>query len=461
MIETANVVPKTKQSFEKLMQPPYLIVTILFGVCLLTFVALLPIPRTTQNLFSSDGIEYFATLRSLVIDRDLDLDDEFHHLDKIPNSGSTALVHPVGMAIVWLPFYLVAHGLVWLAHTVGLPIAPDGYNQVYQFAVCLGSMFYGYVGLLLVLRLCLEFFRARIALSALVCLWFGWNVIYYLVVENSMSHMAAMATVSGLMAWWRFGPKMRPLTYWVGMGAIAGLAGMIRTQDAAFIILPLLDLIGLGWGAVRNRRHHFVGSGKMVGYAALMLAGFVLAYSPQLAAAYRAYGQPWANGFSRGGIAFNWTAPAVWDILFSGFGLFTRHPITLLAAIGLVFLARLERVYALKLALAASLQVYISAAYGDWSLGDTFGQRVFISCVPIFALGLAALFEYLSTRLGWWSIGLVGGAALGWNFLFMVQYRFGLIPTSESLSWKQLTIDKITMVVEMVQHGVKYHPTKN
>ena len=459
MIETASLTPKTNQPFEKLRQRPYLIVTILFGVCLLTFVALLPIPRTTQNLFSSDGIEYFATLRSLVIDHDLNLDDEFHHLDKIPNSGSTALVHPVGMAIVWLPFYLVAHGLVWLAHAVGLPIAPDGYNQVYQFAVCLGSMLYGYVGLLLVLRLCLEFFRAKIALSALICLWFGWNVVYYLVIENSMSHMAALAAVSGLIAWWRFGPKERPITYWVGIGALGGLAGIIRTQDAAFIILPLLDLIGLSWRAIRQ--HHFVGGSKVVGYAALMLAGFAAGYSPQLAAAYRAYGQPWANGFSRGGITFNWTTPAVWDILFSGFGLFTRHPITLLAVIGLVFLARLERNYALKLALAVALQVYISAAYGDWSLGDTFGQRVLISCMPVLALGLTALFEYLSTRLGWWSIWLVGGAALGWNFLFMLQYRFGLIPTSESLSWKQLTWDKITMVADILQHGIKYHPAKN
>jgi hypothetical protein len=435
-----------------LFKRPYLAVSILFVICLLVFIALLPVPRTTKNLFSSDGIGYFSNLRSLVIDHDLNLNNEYYYLTSTTSPDPLLPKYSIGMALIWLPFYLTAHFLVTLAHTIGFPVTPDGYNQFYQFAVCLGTMFYGYIGLLLILKLCREFFDAFIALTALILIWFGWNIVYYLVIENSMSHIPSMAVVAGLLAWWRFYPKTRSFFYWSGLGILAGLAAMIRPQDTAFVLLPGLDLAGQLISAIRNRPWKWAAFLKIGQQSLITGLSFLLCYTPQLAASQIAYGNPLANGYAVQGETFDLTSPHLFEIFFSTWhGLFTWHPLILLATIGLFFLGQRNRVYALKLGLMLAIQAYIVSCWHVWWQGDAFGSRMLINCAPILTLGLAALLEYLYKRWDFKALWIIGVSALLWNFLFIIQYRLGFIPKGEALTWQQLILDKLTVIYDIVK----------
>ena len=60
---------------------------------------------------TSDGNLYFAYLRSLVFDHDLQIGPEldFLHLPPRPHN-----VVPVGPSILWAPFYLIVAGADWL-----------------------------------------------------------------------------------------------------------------------------------------------------------------------------------------------------------------------------------------------------------------------------------------------------------------------------------------------------------
>ncbi len=430
---------------EKCANRPYLTLSVLFGLCLVVFIATLWVPRVDGLLIGSDGVFYYANLRSLFFDHDLHLSNDYFGLLGFVPEGFDTPLYPVGMALVWLPFYTLAHGMVWLFHTLGAPSEPDGFGWSYQIAVCLGSMIYGYLGMLLVFRLCREFFSPLIALSSTLLIWFGWNILYYMVFENSMAHCTSLLLITGLIVWERLEQKRHFVIYWAVQGCLIGLATMVRPQDGAFAVLPAMILLLQLWEALRQR------SGReavqVVLHGLIFVVTALLTFAPQLAASQVAYGRLLISGQMVKGETFDWTSPQLFSVLFSTWhGLFTWHPLILLAVVGLGLLARSYPFYILQLAVAFLVQLYIVASWNHWWQGDAFGGRVFISCGAIFALGLAAVLDYLHKRFGIWTLLAIGLLTLGWNGLFIVQYRLGFISKSDPLSWRELTIDKLTFL---------------
>ena len=79
---------------------------------LLFLLPVLFIPFTIKG----DGIFLFCTLRSLVIDGNIDLHEECQHYPQIVQSfgyelptGHINNPFPIGPIILWLPFYLIAY----------------------------------------------------------------------------------------------------------------------------------------------------------------------------------------------------------------------------------------------------------------------------------------------------------------------------------------------------------------
>ncbi len=460
------------------------VITALFGLCVLAYLATLPLPRARDDalLFHSDGVGYYAVLRSLVLDRDLDLRNELFVLAGEVHDRPVAPYYTIGMAVAWLPFYLAAHLAASLGAALGLPIRADGYHQLYQVAVCLGSMLYGYLGLRLTYSLCREFADVLAAVAAVVVVWLGWSIVYYLTIENSMSHMVSFAVVSALIAWWRLGRDAAPVRYWCGLGLLTGFAATVRPQDGLFLVLPGLSLLSAALTAVRGPRPIGVAgypvprkrspgsappldtvptvreSGRpatladVVRAGLLLAAGVALGYAPQLVASTVAYGTPLTVGYQAAGQRFFLASPRLAEVLFSTWhGLFTWHPVLLLVPVGLWLVARRDAADALALTVAWLLQVYLVASWEVWWQGDAFGSRMLINCGAIFALGLAAVFAWLRRRSGGWAVAAVVAPALVWNWLFILQYRLGYVPMSDPLTWQQLTTDKLTVVPDLLR----------
>lgn len=423
--------------------------TLLFLACVAIFLATLRLPRADGLLIGSDGILYYCYVRSLAIDGDLDLGNEYAHFGPLAGidaaspptpAGRPPNRMPIGMAIVWMPFFLAAHSA---ASLLGYPV--DGYGTLHQAAVCLGSMIYGWIGLLLSYRLCREYADATSALIAVVVMWLGTNIIYYMVAEPSMSHMASLGLVAVLLAWWRFGEAS--VLYWVGLGALGGMAALVRPQDGLFLLLPVIDwghrAIGLARiGSARLRRHVVAG--------ALMLFTALAVYAIQLWAWWLIYGSLLDSSYLYGGAhRFAWLQPHIFDVLFSlRHGLFTWHPLYLAATVGLCLLARRNAAYAGLCLLAVVCQIYIVGAWDRWWQGDAFGGRMFISCGPVFAVGLAVLVQTLR-HLHWAVVALPALILVLWNAAFLVQYRFDFIPRNGAITMEQLVWDKLTLPLEL------------
>ena len=429
---------------------------------ILLFIATLPL--VTPRLRASDEIEYFAYLRSLVVDGDLEFGNEYQHFydqnpggllgfkrtfldQRDPTTGRHINFGPLGTALLWSPFYLAAHGLVLAARALGADVAADGYGAPYQAAVCYASALYGFLGLLLIhdaLRRS-GVFPEPTPRFAVAALWLGTPVLYYMTLAPGFSHAASLFAVS-LMLWlWlrlRAGGEGTPLE-WGLVGAAGGLAALVREQDVLFLAAPALDL---AWRHVRPLRlRAFLTRLLALGVAA------ALAFLPQLIAYNMMYGRFGPSGIVTSKL--DYSSPFFFAVLFDpGHGLYFWTPLLLAASVGLALAVRRQRdAAAVLLSLSVLLQVWICGSIQTWTQAGAFGSRRFVSATLPFAWGLATLLSALLPRFG--RIGLAAALAgfAWWNVSLMVQFGLKLMDR-QRLEWPRVAVNQFVEVPPRLLH---------
>jgi hypothetical protein len=427
------------------MAHPYRTLAGWFGVCWVAFLLLIPLPRVDGMLIGSDGVGYYVYVRSLVFDGDLDFTNEYSRLLPKFDPGSPTTItglrpnqFAIGPGLLWLPFFVLVHGILLLLSGLGLPVVVDGYSYAYQAAICTGSMVYGALGMGLMYATVRRWWP-RTALAACGLLWFGTNFIYYQVFEPSMSHMGSLFAVSLLIyLWLRFRPYQRWQTWFV-LGLSGGLVALVRQPDVTLLLLPVLD----GWLECAPLRR------KIQGSLALGV-GFGLVFAIQMRTWAILNGSPWQSGYLDGRQGFSWLHPKLLEVLFAlQHGLYVWHPILLLATLGWAVVWATNKRLAVLFGLGFASQVYCIAAWSSWAQGDAFGGRMFLAVLPLFVFGLAGGLEWaIRHGYGWacWGAGVV---LIGWNGLFLLQYRLGFISMNGPYTLAELTLGKGEMLIAL------------
>jgi len=416
----------------------------------LLLLALFLAPLTTLRLYAADEIEYFAYLRSAVFDHDLDFENEYRwFVDKDPGEydgfARTFLVPktpvgrapnnaPIGCALLWAPFYLIAVGFEAL---LGTGSSPPGFSRLDLSVVCLASMFYGVAGLLLANEAARRFVAARAAFWATILVWLGTNLLFYLYVTPPMSHASSFfASALLLWAWLRVGDRPGAA---LGLGLLGGLLASVRWQDSLFLLVPLTAPVFAG--SVRDGD----GARRWLRSALGLGAGAWIAFSLQLFVWWRLNGSftPFGVISVKGRLSL--TAPYLAGVLFSPFhGLLVWTPILVPAFVGLVLLAiRDPRGSAIVLGVA--LQIYLLSGYVV-AFGHGFGQRLFVSSLPAAVIGLAVFIERVAPRLprGVATAGAV--LAVWWNLSLIVQHGIGMIPRNQGVELGTLVTNQLVEV---------------
>jgi hypothetical protein len=420
----------------------------------------LTLPLVTVRVRGADEIEYFSYLRSLAFDRDLDFANEYAHfvehdpqglagfratfLDRRePATGRPINFASLGPALLWSPFYLVAHVAVVVARAAGAGIAADGFSRPYTAAAAFGSAVYGLLGLLLAHDALTRHggFSAVAATASVTALWLGTPVLYYLTLAPAFSHACSLFAVSLLLWTWlrargSEGETRAPLAHWALVGLAGGLCGLVREQDALFLVVPAAGLL---WDAVRRRDAR-----GLVARALVMGAGAALAFAPQLLA-YRAL-----NGrFGPSTLVtrkMNFLSPHFFQVLFDpGHGLFVWAPLLFVAAVGLALLVSRRHAIAACLAAGLLLQFWINGAVESWSQAGAFGSRRFVSATPVFAWGLTAVLALVLPRLRAGAVAVVLAVFVWWNVSLMIQFGLKLMDR-QRLEWPRVAVNQLTEV---------------
>jgi len=378
------------------------------GLCLAAFWMSMLVPRPDGSLLGSDGTYYYAYLPSVLLDGDLDFSDDFPALlqgepEKLAYStrhltplGLPANQWSIGPAILWSPFFVLAHGVALLLAFIGVPVSTSGYGTLYQAFVLSGSILYGGAGLWFIYRSFAGIIETPSTRAAGVLLAaVGGNAVYYMTVEPHMSHAPSLFA-TGLFFWIWLAGRGRD-TWWraAALGGTAGLMALIRPQAGVFLVLPFIDrLVALcaepGAGARRDS------VGRLMRDAAIAILCSLIVFAPQLVVWKLLWGSFARSSYSLEGEGFYWTRPHLWATMFSAHrGLFVWNPMLLFGLVGLWLLRRRDPRLLIVLLLGFAIQWYLISSWWAWDQGKSFGGRMFIVCTPIFALGLALTVGFL------------------------------------------------------------------
>ncbi len=381
---------------------------------------------------TSDGCIYFAHLRSLVFDRDLDIAYELRVL-RLPARPHHVVAF--GAAIVWAPVYLLVRGIDVVGQQLGAwSESPRvaGLVGPYVRAALIPSYMLAATGLVaLHMRLRREFGRA-VALVTSLLLFGATPVAWYAIYEPSMAHAASFGLIAlflvGSDAW--VDANGVTTRRGVVLGTLLGLAIVVRPQDALFVVFPIVRLLSGG-----STRHAWR---VAIPRTALLLA---LGAAPFLAVQLGAVSALMAgqNFKLMGSGGYLHPFDSRWmDVLFSSWhGFFSWTPVAYAALIGTIFYLRRDRQWALAALIVFATMSWVNGSADDWWGGWAFGGRRFSSTVAALGPGLALLLLWLRTR-PLVLIGSLGACALGWNYLLMAQYHHQQLPRNEPIRFDTL-----------------------
>jgi hypothetical protein len=204
--------------------------------------------------YAADEIDHFAFLRSLWFDHDVSFDNDaatsrirvwpggfprdVPELSTV--TGRRLNFTTIGCAILWSPFCRGRRRDRPRDEPPGLGVAVDGYSGPYIAAVCYGSAVYGFLALLLSLRVVRQLGllgRAGPGLLAggrfpAVVVWFGTPLLF-LRCRPAFAHAISAFVVAAFVTTWLSVRGRWPVAGVASLGALAALMAMVRERTSS------------------------------------------------------------------------------------------------------------------------------------------------------------------------------------------------------------------------------------
>ncbi len=351
-------------------------------------------PQTEATL-SWDVMGYYLYLPAAIIYKDL---KTLSFKDKIletyrptsgfyqafqHESGNFVMKYPIGMAILYLPFFLIAH---FLAGLLGFPT--DGFSLPYQMGISWGSIFMAFMGLLMMRKVLRLYFSELAVGISLLLLVAATNYLNYTAIDGSMSHNWVFTLVAILV--WQTIKWYQQSTLWnsLWIGCCIGLAALSRPTDILIALIPVF------WGIkhLSEFKDRILFWRKQWKYLFFIVVVVLAIGSLQLFYWKYASGDWLVYSYEDQG--FSWLSPHVKEVLISyrkGWLVYT--PIMLLALIGFVALYKKHRFLFWGTFAYFLIHFYITSAWDIWWYGGAFGQRALIQAYPVLLFPLAAFLE--------------------------------------------------------------------
>jgi len=344
--------------------------------------------QAAYTRIGGDGVQYYVLLRSPLIDGDFDLANDYAGLGVDPvlsPDGVPSSKMPIGVALVWMPTFLVAHGAALADQALGGSLVADGFGPLYQATVTATNYLLAFLALLFIEAALRRRFGAGLALASTLGIWLASPLHFYMVSDPSTSHATSMAVATAFVLFWLHIRERDEWRLWLCLGLIAGVMVVVRPQDGALLLLPIGD---------RLLRRPFTRALPLLHMAwGLMACGLL-----QLAVWIDMYGRSLFR------IVFHQTnllrpAPHFFELLFTArHGLFTWTPIVALAVVGWLLWLKRDWRLAVVACLSFAGAVYVNSLMQDWWGASSFGQRRLLGFTVLFAFGLAEVFALAARR---------------------------------------------------------------
>lgn len=358
-----------------------------------------------QGKAAGDGWFGFLYLRAIVFHHTLDMrtvaPEFLPYFGLMGPGGHMPNRCPIGPVFLWMPFYLIAVGVMALGRVLHLAAAsvpgPAPRLEIVLTGVgTLGIVLLGWRALFGMVQRHLGRSAARlagiVAVFATPMLWYTANHPFY-------QHGPAFGVLCLFVDYWDRTRGRSDLKRFVILGLLGGFGAMMRLQEILFLVLPGAEVaIRLARGPQRLR--------WLLG-GLVCVAAALLAFGPQLAAWHYYTG----NALKPPQVEpIRWREPFVATALFSTrAGLFPWTPIAYAGALGALLALwrrrpvgevppertedpRRLRALVAGLGLVFALNLYVVSCAWVLHGGFTFGARRLSDAAALIGVGVAALF---------------------------------------------------------------------
>lgn len=382
----------------------------------------------------SDGFSYHVYLPATFIHHDPTLErmaadccggtfPPWTTMYRWPTTGRWVNQHPIGEAMLLIPFFLVADALTWWSN-----LSRDGSSLYYQVAAGLGGVVYFGAGLVFLRRILARRFAPDIALATLVSIVWGTNLYHYATYDSIFSHAFSFFLCAALIdlvpVWLESGSYGRAAL----LGLVSGLTVLVRHTNALLLLFPVL----YGLSSVDAARRRIVLLWSRRGEVFTLAFVFVLLLLPQLAI-YRHATEEWMFSPYQANGSFNFRSPNLYGVLLSPQkGLFFWSPILLFSIAGLPLMRRCVPDFLIPTLIVLPAVTYVMASWSDWQLGGSYGHRGFTDLLPLFAIAMASFYAKARETRFWPVIVIVAGLLVALSIAQMIQYWLRIIPIANT-----------------------------
>jgi len=326
------------------------------------------VPGAHSRIINGDAIQYYAYLHSLTVDGDFDFTNDYRllydtaapdassnvWLTTVTPTGRAPNMMALGPAVLWAPAFMLVAAVAGALRFVNLGVPFNGVSTPFLLSAGVAGILYATAGIHLCYDMSRRLYPAVPALWATLAAWLATSAVYYSLVSPAYSHAVSLFAVSLFCHTWLRTRGRDGLARTATLGALAGLAALVRWQDIIVLILPLSEFVH---ATIRRDRS----VSDTIGHVALLGVFALLLLVPQLVAWQSIYGQPMVmpqgEGFMR------WTSPAVWPVLFSlKRGIVTWTPAVVLGVIGWRALVRRDQVLGWSAVAIGLVALYVNAA---------------------------------------------------------------------------------------------------
>lgn len=382
----------------------------------------LPEDPATVKVTDWDALGYYIYLPSIIIYKDYkelkwfpEIEEQYHvaggnlyQAQKLKNSDNYFFKYLGGVAVLQLPFFLVAH---YLAPSLGYP--QDGFSMPYQYAVVWAALFYAILGIFILRRVLKSYFTDVVVAITILLLIAATNFIEYAAIASGMSH-AYIFPLYALVLLTTMKWHNKPSGIWALLiGFIIGLAMISRPTEGIMLFIPLFwntynkEAAQAKWQKVKAHRVHIM----------IAIAGGLIGILPQLLY--------WKSATS----SWIFDVGSAWDFLtphlrvLTGWekGWFIYTPITILFIVGMFFMK--GQPFKKSVLWFCLLNIYIIIAWREWTYGASYSTRALVQSYPVFALPFASFVSFAIQQKWKWVFYAVGVYCIIVNLFQLEQYN--------------------------------------
>lgn len=319
-----------------------------------------------------------------LLQRQPEISGTLYQVSQAPD-GSPMYFFLMGMAILYLPFFLLAHGYAAIS---GQPM--DGFSTPYQASLALGFLLYTWIGLVHLRRILRHFFSEGVAAWVIIMVSMGTNWFHFMTVKN-LETANALFMLMAVLVWntmeWHRTQRFQNAA-WVA--ASLAMITLVKPSEVLALLIPVL------WG-VHDKTTWRMKWALIVRLRAQVLKAIsigMLVLLPQMLYWWVRTGSPIYDSYKNPGVGLDLWSPHLADMLFSfrkGWLLYT--PIMAFALFGFLFLWKRRRDLFPVILIWFLAAFWIICSWSEWWYGASYSVRPMITTYVLLSIPLGFCIE--------------------------------------------------------------------